>query len=87
MGSKSVRPEQILTVYRKELLETLRDRRTLIIMVVVPILLYPLIALLGVQAMVFLATKIQEQELVLGLVGEDLPLTHRIIAEGEKVLS
>ena len=68
-----MRPEQILTVYRKELLETLRDRRTLIIMVVVPIILYPLMALVGVQAMSVLQAKILEQELDLGLVGAGAP--------------
>ncbi len=34
----------ILTVYRKELTDSLRDRRTLISMVVVPIVIFPLIS-------------------------------------------
>ena len=34
---------RIWTVYRKELIETLRDRRTLIAMIVVPIVLYPVL--------------------------------------------
>ena len=33
----------VWTIYRKELIESLRDRRTLFLMVVVPILLYPLL--------------------------------------------
>src|SRR5437016_10677595 len=37
-------------VYRKELLETLRDRRTVIAMVVVPIILYPAVMLVLVEA-------------------------------------
>ena len=43
-------------VFRKELRETLRDRRTLIVMVAIPILLYPVLliateqfALLGIR--------------------------------------
>jgi sodium transport system permease protein len=44
-----------LLVYRKELLESLRDRRTLVIMILLPICLYPLIAIgvsqwVGIQA-------------------------------------
>lgn len=33
----------IFTIFKKELLETLRDRRTLIVMIVIPVLLFPLI--------------------------------------------
>lgn len=38
-----MRPSIILTIARKELLETLRDRRTLFMMVGLPILLYPML--------------------------------------------
>jgi len=38
-------------VYRKELLETLRDRRTLMAMVIVPIILYPALMLVLVEAL------------------------------------
>ena len=33
----------VLTVFRKELIDTLRDRRTLVFMVVIPLLLFPLL--------------------------------------------
>ena len=62
-----MRRDQVLTIYRKELLETLRDRRTLIIMVVVPIILYPLIALVAVQAVSMVRSKVQEKPLSFGL--------------------
>jgi len=43
-----MRPDLAFTIYRKEIRETLRDRRTLLMMVGLPILLYPLmIVLLG----------------------------------------
>ena len=42
---------RIGVVYRKELLETLRDRRTLTAMVIVPIILYPAIMLVLVEAL------------------------------------
>src|SRR5512139_2584842 len=37
-----MRPRIAWTIFRKELVETLRDRRTLFMMVVLPILLYPM---------------------------------------------
>jgi sodium transport system permease protein len=43
----------ILAVLRKELRETLRDRRTLVIMVVVPVLLYPLMLIAFEQIALF----------------------------------
>ncbi len=43
-----MRPRIVLTIVRKELLEALRDRRTLFMMIVLPILLYPLL-ILGVS--------------------------------------
>jgi sodium transport system permease protein len=37
-----MRPRIAWTIFRKELLETLRDRRTLFMMIVLPVLLYPM---------------------------------------------
>ena len=45
------RYSRIWTVYKKELIETLRDRRTLMAMVFVPIVLYPVLMLVLVQAL------------------------------------
>jgi hypothetical protein len=45
------RYRRVWVVYRKELLETLRDRRTLIAMIVVPIVLYPVLMLVLVEAL------------------------------------
>ncbi|HSW46769.1 MAG TPA: ABC transporter permease subunit/CPBP intramembrane protease [Phycisphaerae bacterium] len=36
---------RILTIYRKELLEIIRDRRTMIAMIVIPVVLYPVLML------------------------------------------
>ena len=33
----------ILTVFKKELLDTIRDRRTLMFMIVIPVLLFPIL--------------------------------------------
>ncbi|MDP3234894.1 MAG: ABC transporter permease subunit/CPBP intramembrane protease [Myxococcales bacterium] len=40
-----MRLPQILTIFRKELVETLRDRRTLLMMIGLPMLVYPLMAM------------------------------------------
>ncbi|MCX7429341.1 MAG: hypothetical protein NTW96_27420, partial [Planctomycetia bacterium] len=45
------RYHRVWVVYRKELVETLRDRRTLIAMVVVPIVLYPVLMVVLLQAL------------------------------------
>lgn len=42
---------RVWVVYRKELVETLRDRRTLMAMVLVPIVLYPVLMIIIVQAL------------------------------------
>ncbi len=41
---------RIHTVFRKELVDTLRDKRTLVMMMGVPLVLYPAMLLIGVQA-------------------------------------
>lgn len=45
------RYNRVWTVYRKELIESLRDRRTLMAMVLVPLVLYPVLMLVLVQAL------------------------------------
>ncbi len=52
---------RIRTIYAKELVDILRDHRTLIAMIVVPIVLYPLLMLGSVQAVSFQAGKIEEE--------------------------
>jgi len=45
------RYHRVWVVFRKELLDTLRDRRTLMAMVVVPVVLYPILMLVMVEAL------------------------------------
>ena len=45
------RYRRVWVVFRKELLDTLRDRRTLLAMVVVPVVLYPALMLVMVEAL------------------------------------
>ncbi len=61
---------RIRTIYCKELIDILRDHRTLIAMIVVPIVLYPLLMLGSVQAVSFQAARIDEEVLVVAVVNE-----------------
>ncbi len=61
---------RIRTIYVKELIDILRDHRTLIAMIVVPIVLYPLLMLGSVQAVSFQAAQIDEEAIVVAVVNE-----------------
>ena len=61
---------RIRTIYRKELVDILRDRRTLIAMIVVPIVLYPLLMLGSVQAVSYQIEVLEEEKVFIGVFGE-----------------
>src|SRR3990172_4772322 len=61
---------RIRTIYGKELVDILRDHRTLIAMIVVPIVLYPLLMLGSVQAVSYQAAAMEEEALIVGVVNE-----------------
>lgn len=63
-------PRRIRTVYRKELIDILRDHRTLLAMILVPIVLYPLLMLGSVQAVSYQAVSLEKERFLLGTVGE-----------------
>jgi ABC-2 type transport system permease protein/sodium transport system permease protein len=56
---------RIRTIYVKELIDILRDRRTLIAMIVVPIVLYPLLMLGSIQALSVQTEELKEAEFVI----------------------
>lgn len=57
----------ILTVFRKELIDSLRDRRTLVAMVVVPLLLFPLLISISTSMLISHAREAEEKILRVGL--------------------
>jgi sodium transport system permease protein len=66
-------------VYRKELTDSLRDRRTVISMIVVPLLVMPLLTIgMGALSLVLVGLAMKEVPCVMILGGEDSP---RIVAE------
>src|SRR5271166_1655098 len=66
-------------VYRKELVDSLRDRRTLVSMIVVPLLIMPLLTIgLGVLSFALVGAAMKEAPQVMILGGEDSP---HVVAE------
>lgn len=57
----------VMTIFRKELIDSLRDRRTLITMVVVPLLLFPVLIGISSKIMMSQIKKAQEKILEIGL--------------------
>jgi sodium transport system permease protein len=64
-------PRTVLTIYHKELSDTLRDRRTVIAMLVAPVFLYPVLFLLASQALIVQTERLQAQEVTVAVHGEE----------------
>ena len=58
----------ILIIFRKELIDSLRDRRTMITMVVIPLLLFPVLISISSKIMMSQMRKAREKVLEVGLV-------------------
>lgn len=61
----------LAVIYRKELLDTLRDRRTLISSILVPLLLFPLLTLGFGALAIFLAVKMTRDTAPIMIIGEE----------------
>ncbi|MGH8102024.1 MAG: hypothetical protein ACREIW_12055, partial [Chthoniobacterales bacterium] len=69
-----MKARNILVVYRKELKDSLRDRRTIISMIAVPILLMPLLTIgVGALSAIFFGRAMQETPSVMIIGGADSP--------------
>lgn len=66
------RLSRINTIWRKELIDTLRDRRTLIAMILVPMVLYPAMMLGSLQALEVQTTNLQKEEYTIAVTREDV---------------
>lgn len=58
---------RINTIWRKELVDTLRDRRTLVAMVLVPIVLYPALLLGSMQALEVQVSNLVQEKYTIGV--------------------
>ncbi len=62
---------RINTIWRKELADTLRDRRTVVAMVLVPMVLYPALMLGSLQAFELQTTQLKQEEYTVGVDDQD----------------
>ncbi len=75
------------TVYVKELTDILRDHRTLVAMVLVPIVLYPLIMLGGVQAVSGQTTDLANEKITLGFsLSADWDVLVKLLSRERRIL-
>jgi sodium transport system permease protein len=72
----------IFTIFKKELKDTLRDRRTIIAMIVVPVLVFPILLALTTTVTKYFADKQQEEVLKIAVVSAstDNQFTQRLSA-------
>lgn len=73
-------------VFRKELSETLRDRRTLLMMVVVPVLLYPVLLVVSEQLLLFGQRSLEAERARIAVVG-DVPAGLLAIVSADEALA
>ena len=60
-----------LIIFKKELMDTLRDRRTLIVMIIIPLLLFPMLLTLSTKIMMKQKKEAQEKTLSLAIITND----------------
>ena len=75
----------IKTLFKKEMLDVLRDKKTVIMMLVVPIILYPLIFIVVMQVMAAISSSMEEQNYKIAIEAEDDgAFLRRMMAKDEK---
>ncbi|MBQ8413129.1 MAG: hypothetical protein IJX12_05945, partial [Lachnospiraceae bacterium] len=57
----------VKALYKKEILDVLRDKKTVIMMLIVPLILYPLMIVVGLQLMTKITTDMSEQNYTIGI--------------------
>jgi len=66
------RLSRISTVWRKEFADTLRDRRTLVAMVVLPMVLYPVLMLGSLQALELQVSRLKQEQYTVAVASPDV---------------
>lgn len=61
----------IRTLFKKEMLDVLRDKKTVVMMLVVPVILYPLIFIVVMQVMAAISSSMEEQNYKIAIEAED----------------
>ncbi len=77
---------QIITIFKKEITDTIRDRRSLMAMIIIPALLMPLLIVGGAKFIDYQIKKAQKQTVKIAISGENFsPDLAQIIKKQEKV--
>ena len=71
----------IKSLFKKELLDVLRDKKTVIMMVIVPIILYPLLIVLSLQVMSRVTTQMTERTYIAAVDSYDDEVSARFVAK------
>lgn len=78
--------DNILNIWSKEIKETLRDKRTLFIMTLLPILLYPSLMLGMTQLIVYQLDKIDKEDVTIAIEGNSQKINELLQGKSFKIL-
>ncbi len=75
-----MRLRKVKEIFRKEILDTLRDRRTILMMIVIPVLLYPALLILITEMTAAQQAKLEQRTVKIALKGvpDNSPLIERL---------
>lgn len=73
------------TIFKKEMLDTMRDKRTLIMMIGVPMLLYPLLLIVGLQGLLIQSASLDKKVSRVALQTEEPDVVRAWLADLDKV--
>ena len=76
----------VWTIFWKELRDTLRDRRTLVVMILLPVVLYPVLILVLGQVTVSQQARLKERLVKVALVGEAHPELRSRLKKGKSLV-
>ena len=75
----------VKTLIKKEMLDVLRDKKTVIMMLVVPVILYPLIFIGAMQLVLAITSSMEEQNYRIAIEAEDDgAFLHKLTEQGDK---
>ena len=77
---------KIKTIYKKEIMDLLRDKKTLIMMVLIPLLLYPLIMMGSMLFSSAIANNIKTSEYTIAIIDENVENTSQYNKEAFREL-
>ncbi len=74
----------VKALYKKEILDVLRDKKTVLMMLVVPLVLYPLLIIFGLQLMTKISTDMSKQNYRIAMDFENSELEDMFVSEEEE---